>query len=68
MNKYFLYIVLCFLLPFPSFSSEEEYYFALPAGHPFKEASFDAERAGGVALKFGERIEIVYTLVRDDTV
>ena len=68
MKKYFLYLFLCLFLPFPSVSSGDEYYFALPTGHPFKEATLDTEVEEGVELSFGERVEIIYELNWDDTV
>ena len=68
MKKYFLFLFLCLFFLFPTFSSGDEYYFALPDGHPFKEAALDKEVEGGVELRFGERVEIVYKLNRDDTV
>jgi LAS superfamily LD-carboxypeptidase LdcB len=68
MKKNILFLFLCALLFLPVASFGDVYYFALPSGHPFKEASVAAGIEEGVALKFGERIEIVYELDREDTV
>ncbi|UCB45990.1 MAG: M15 family metallopeptidase [Spirochaetota bacterium] len=68
MKKYFYYLFFCLIFSLPFLTYGDEYYFALTTGHPFNEASLDAERAGGVELKFGDKVEIVYTLIRDDTV